>query len=207
MRKFFIIAFTTIFITGLLLFCIGYFGERNFSTLPDALPPVAVVVKNARTLKYVPYDPLMGKHGNIGAHLGFIVCSDVPNIAYGLSGYSLRILLENDFRRNSSAYNTSQGNIPGNPYFHRRARNLFVYFKQNGLLAPASMSPKSGDLAFYSRTPNGYISHVALVTEVRKDNFMVMESAPETYVAQEITGASVIKRGWILVGFGRMYKN
>jgi len=202
-----IIIISAIIISNITVYCLGYYGERNFSILPDKLPSAEDVVRNARILKNVPYDYAMGKFNDIGSKLGFIVCSDVPNIAYGLSGYSLKSMLENDFRRNPAAYNTSNGNMPGNPFFHRRARNLHAYFRNRNLLIPPSTLPKTGDLAFYHWTPNGYISHVALVTEVHENNYKLMESAPDTYLAGETTGEAVIKRGWILVGFGRMYDN
>lgn len=200
------IAVAVLFAASMYVF--GYFGEHNFSSLPDELPHVENVVKNARLLRHVPYDPLMGQKGNIGSKMGFIVCSDVPNIAYGLSGYSLKSMLEKDFIKNSAAYDTNKGNIPGNPFFHRRARNLYEYFKHNNLLLPATETPIPGDLVFYCRSiPNVYITHVALVTEAQSNNYKVMESAPETFWANELTGDSVIKRGWIVAGFGRMYKN
>jgi hypothetical protein len=201
-----IIIIAAIIISGITVYRLGYYGERDFSSLPDELPPITDVMKNARALKHVPYDYAMGKFSDIGSKLGFIVCSDVPNIAYGLSGYSLKSMLEKDFRRNPSAYESSNGNMPGNPFFHRRARNLHAYFKNNNMLASASAMPKPGDMAFYHWTPNGNISHVALVTKVNGSNYMVMESAPETHLARETTGDAVIRRGWILAGFGRMYK-
>jgi len=207
LKRIAIISSVVLVTIGIAIYSFGYFGKRDFTSLPDELPQIEDVVKNARLLKYVPYDPLMGKQGNIGSKLGFIVCSDVPNIAYGLSGYSLKSMLDKDFRNNSSVYNTTKGNVTDNPFFHRRARNLYEYFKHNGSLFPASETPVPGDLAFYHWTPTGYISHVALVTEVKGNNYMVMESAPETLWAKELSGASVIKRGWILAGFGRMYKH
>lgn len=206
LKRVIVITIALLLIISVIVLVHGYNGERNFTSLPNELPPIAVVINNARSLKRVPYDPLMGKHGNIGSKLGFIVCSDVPNIAYGLSGYSLRIMLEKDFQKNPSAYETANGNIPYNPFFHRRARNLYAYFKHNGLLFSAVSIPKPGDLAFYHKAPNGYISHVALVTEVHGNSYNVMESAPETLWAKEIRGSSVIQRDWTLVGFGRMYQ-
>lgn len=187
------------------LYAIGYHGERSFVSGVDQLPDKERVVTHARRLKGTPYDPLMGGLGNVGASAGFIVCSDVPNLAYGLAGYSLQSMLEADFKMHPSAYPTANGNEPGNPYFHRRARNLHAYFKANGRALPPEARPKVGDLAFYDHDRTGDISHVALVTAVEGDNYLVMESAPETFFAQELPGTSVIDRGWLLIGFGRMY--
>lgn len=187
------------------VWAIGYHGERDFDTQGSVLPPIQSVVANARSLTGTPYDPLMGQHENIGATWGFIVCSDVPNIAYGLSGFSLKRMLEEDFQRHSDGYDTAQGNKPGNPYFHRRARNLYAYFKANGRLYGPSATPQVGDLAFYRRSTAGPISHVALVIAVHDTGYSLMESAPKTVLAQEVADSSPKARGWILAGFGRMY--
>lgn len=186
------------------VFSLGYFGERSFDS-GNNLPTVNSVVESARSLRGSPYDPLMGMYENIGAKLGFLVCSDVPNIAYGLAGYSWKTVLEDDFRIHTSAYDTSNGNTPNNPYFHRRARNLYNYFKANNRLKIKNYTPSIGDLVFYRKNSKGYIAHVTLVTEVGPDNYSVMESAPRTILAQEVDGKSPLERGWIFAGFGSVY--
>jgi uncharacterized protein YijF (DUF1287 family) len=186
------------------LYSLGYHGPRAFAS-GDSLPPVEKVVASARQLIGTPYDPLMGRHNNIGGKVGYIVCSDVPNIAYGLSGYSLKKMLEKDFEKHPAAYNTADGNKPGNPYFHRRARNLYAYFVVNGKLIGPAGEPALGDMVFYRSHPKGYIAHVALVTEAGPDGYHVVESAPETLWTKELPGKSPIERGWLLAGFGRMY--
>ncbi len=201
-----IIVIAAIFFPSLIgIYAVGYHGPRDFSGAGAEAPVPDKVVANARKLAGAPYDPLMGRFQNIGAKLGLIVCSDVPNIAYGLSGFSLRRMLEEDYKRNPSAYCVADGNKPGNPYFHRRARNLYAHFKSNNRLFPPKSTPKVGDLAFYKSKSHGYVSHVALVTEVRQGDYHIMESAPETLIAQEVPGSSPVTRGWILLGFGRMY--
>lgn len=187
------------------VYALGYHGARSFGSRLSSLPDPAEVVQLARSLSGTPYDPLMGTYGNIGAKAGFIVCSDVPNLAYGEAGYSLQAMLEADFKAHPNAYNTANGNEPGNPYFHRRARNLFAYFNANKRILPPDSKPHVGDLAFYHQNPGTYASHVALVTAVDGDSYRVMESAPETIVAQEVEGSSPRNRGWKLMGFGRMY--
>ena len=107
--------------------------------------------------------------------------------------------------KHPDAYDSGNGNKPGNPYFHRRARNLYAYFAANNRLLSPTGIPVVGDLAFYRRRPNAYISHVALVTETGSNGYRVMESAPRIVLAQEVAGESPIKRGWLLVGFGRLY--
>lgn len=192
-------------IVVLVIYATGYHGRRSFKGGTSTLPEVGSVIEHARSLAGVVYDPLMGKHGNIGAATGFIVCSDVPNLAYGLAGFSIQTMLEDDFMIHRTAYDSANGNKPGNPYFHRRARNLFAFFEANSRLIPAGAMPAVGDLAFYRHDPKSYISHVALVTSAGAGTYSVMESAPETVFAQEVPGASPINRGWLLAGFGRMY--
>src|SRR5262245_1338702 len=81
------------------------------------------LVSEARRLRGIAYDPLMGQHDNIGGRSGLIVCVDVPLLAYWNSGYSLRQALDADFPKHHQFYDTRGGNKPGNPFFHRRARN------------------------------------------------------------------------------------
>lgn len=205
MKRVTAIFFVIAFVCCGILYAIGYHGKRSFGSQLAALPAASEVVKRAKELSGTPYDPLMGAYGNIGATAGFIVCSDVPNLAYGLAGYSLQAMLEEDFKVNPSAYNTANGNVPGNPYFHRRARNLYSYFQANGRALPSDALPRVGDLAFYRHNPKSYVSHVALVTAVEGNHYRIMESAPETILAQEVSGKSPVDRGWLLAGFGRMY--
>jgi len=183
----------------------GYHGERSFARA-DELPDRALLIKNARKLERTPYDMLQGRFGDIGSKLGLIVCSDVPNIAYGRSGYSLKAMLEKDFAVHGLAYSSEVDNSPRNKFFHRRAKNLFSYFVANGHLMPPNSTPTVGDLAFYRNTTNGGITHVALVTNVENIGYHIMESAPETIFAKEEPSGAPIKRGMILAGFGRMYE-
>jgi len=186
-----------------LFFC-GYHGQRSFSEL-GALPQATAVVANARTLKGTPYDPFMGAYNNLGAKWGFIVCSDVINLAYGKSGFSWQKQLQQDFVAHATFYDSRDGNNPTNPYFHRRARNLFSYFKANHRLESPAYKPSPGDVVFYRKSVNAPIAHVTLVTAWDGDRYRVMESAPRTLFAQEVDQASPLNRGWVVAGVGRMY--
>jgi len=200
-----IIAVVVVFLTfSIIIYAIGYHGPRDFPSEMCTLPSPEEVVAHARSLSGTPYDPLMGKWRNIGARAGFIVCSDVPNIAYGLSGFSLRRMLKTDYEKNSSAYDTRSANNPRNPHFHRRARNLYACLKSNGRYIPPDGTPHVGDLVFYTSTSQSYVSHVTLVTAVGEHGYSVMESAPWPIFAQETSGSAPIKRGLVLVGFGRI---
>ena len=188
---------------ALIVYALGYHGPRDFPNRMD-VPTQENLIKNAYRLRGAPYDPWMGAHDDMGSKLGFVVCSDVPNIAYGLSGFSIREALRRDFQLHPEAYDASDGNTPRNPFFHRRARNLYAYFKANNLLLPATAKPSVGDLVFYRRTPKGIIAHVALVTKVTSNGYAVMESAPRTLFAREATHTSPVRRGWILAGIGHL---
>ncbi|MDH5326413.1 MAG: DUF1287 domain-containing protein [Gammaproteobacteria bacterium] len=192
-----------VIVLPLVWYSVSYKGPKRFTNGGTELPPLSQVVAHARSLTGTLYDPFMGQHDNIGGRLGFIVCSDVPNIAYGLAGLSLEVLLRRDFTVHTAHYDSGGGNKPGNPYFHRRARNLYAYFKANQRLYKDK--PRVGDLAFYKKAEDKIITHVVLVSEVKGNRFKVMESAPKTLVASENDSASPIQRGWVFMGFGRMY--
>ena len=192
------------FILPVLGYVLADTGPRRFPER-GTLPKVQDVIEEARKLRGTPYDLLMGKHGNIGARLGAIVCSDVPNLAYGRAGYSMERMLAEEFSRNPAAFDTRNGNTPKNPFFHRRARNLFAYFQSTNGWFPPDTRPLPGDLVFYRKHPSGRITHVALVTKRTETGYRILESAPRLIVAMEVDGRSPIRAGCIPAGFGRMY--
>jgi hypothetical protein len=204
LKKILITGVITFVLTAIYIYAIGYHGPRDFTSVSRTLPSPEEVVAHARELAGTPYDQLMGKWWNIGARTGFIVCSDVPNIAYGLSGFSLRRMLERDYAKNPSAYGTAPGDKPGDPFFHRRARNLYACLKGNGRLIPPGGTPNVGDLVFYTSTSHSYVSHVTLVTAVGEHGYSIIESAPWSVFAQETSGSAPIERALVLVGFGRI---
>ncbi len=184
---------------------VSYHGPVHFPTHTSSDIEAEEVVAAARRLSGTMYDPLMGKIGNVGGKLGFIVCSDVPVVAYGLAGYSFRRALADDFASQPSNYDTNAWNVPENPYFHRRARNLYAFFKGKGRLLSPSGRPMPGDLAFYKKANHTYATHVAVVSRVEsKEEYWIVESAPKTIVAREVRGESPVKRGWVPLGFGRL---
>jgi hypothetical protein len=82
MKKIILFAGAVLLATLIGLYAAGYHGQREFPVANSStLPSSEQVVSNARRLGGTPYDPLMVRYGNIGAKAGFIVCSDVPNIA------------------------------------------------------------------------------------------------------------------------------
>lgn len=187
-----------------LLELLGYRGPRDFTELPDRLPSPETVARNARRLIGTPYDLLNGRSQNLGGRMGCIVCADVPNLAYGLSGLSLRRLLEQDFRRHPEAYDTSGGNRPGNQFFHRRARNLYAYFRANNQLIGSPDSAHVGDLVFYSHRGGGPILHVTLVTRVDSTGYWVVESSPLPFFAWEHKRESIFGYRMVVRGLGRL---
>ncbi|MBI3549767.1 MAG: DUF1287 domain-containing protein [Elusimicrobia bacterium] len=162
-----------------------------------------MIVAEARKLVGVWYDPLQGYLNNIGGRAGFIVCMDVPTIAYRNAGASIRRLLEADYRAHPGHYGKRDGN-PGDPYFDRRARNLYSYCKHNGCLDEDG-PPEPGDVVFMSRSRSGWISHIALVSSVETSGtYRVIEaSRDDWYATREEDGERMFARGWIFRGFGR----
>ncbi len=182
---------------------VSYHGPQSASEAPGGGISIAKVVAEGRKLKGVLYDPLHGQIYNIGGRLGFVVCIDVPRLAYQNAGMPFRKMLEDDFRKHLEFYDARDGNSPGNPSFHRRARNLYSYCAANGLLVPLSESPRPGDVVFY-----GYPAvHITLVSEVGEDGgYKVIEAEPANVYVVETTAEDVIKRGWIPVAYGRLIK-
>ncbi len=164
------------------------------------------VVDEARKLIGIWYDPAQGYFNNAGGKLGMIVCMDVPEISYRNAGTSIKKLLEADYAAHPDHYGKRDGR-PGDPYFHRRARNLYSYCKFNGCLDMTG-PPLPGDVIFMSHSKIGWITHIALVSSVAPDgHYQVVEaSRDEWYVTREEPGEKMLSRGWIFRGFGRPLK-
>lgn len=163
----------------------------------------ARIVAEGRKLLGVWYDPVQGYFNNAGGKLGLIVCMDVPVLAYQNAGTSIKRLLEADYARHPEHYGKRDGR-PGDPYFHRRARNLYSYCEHNGCLDMKG-PPRPGDVVFMSHGPNAWISHIALVSDVSPDGaYRVVEaSRDEWYATREEAGEKMLGRGWTFRGFGR----
>lgn len=197
-------------LAGLILLALGY---RRVSYHPGTLPPLKPsadvkpedVVAAARELEGTFYDPLAGRCGNLGGRLGFIVCTDVPVLAYRKAGFSIQDLLAADFKVHPSAYSTEGGNTPSNPYFHRRARNLFAYCQANSCLYPMTSRPQIADVVFYKKPKDRTVTHIALISRVKEgDGYWLIEATLGTLVAQEWSHSDIESRGWIPQGFGRL---
>lgn len=187
-----------------------YWKKSYHGTWPKETPPPGYITREAvvvegRRLLGIAYDPLMGKAGNIGGRVGFIVCVDVPVLAYWNAGYSLKSVLEEDFKKHPQAYDTRDGNQPGNPFFHRRARNVYAYCLANRTLLMAGQKPRPGDVVFYARRPGGAIIHIALISDVREDgSYAVIEASPELWWTREVPSKDTEGRSWVPIGIGRL---
>lgn len=118
------------------------------------------------------------------------------------TGMSLRRLLEADYAAHPETYGPEDGK-PGDPFFHRRARNLFTYARNNGRLRLQG-PPRLGDVVFLSRRPQGMITHVAQVSRVEPDGrYAVIELSPDPRLTiRDIGQAELLQRGWLIRGFG-----
>jgi uncharacterized protein YijF (DUF1287 family) len=164
------------------------------------------IVEEARKLAGLMYDPAQGYLNNIGGRMGLIVCMDVPRLAYRNAGTSIKRLLEEDYRAHPEHYGEHDGR-PGDPFFDRRARNLYSYCKFNGCL-DLKGPPKPGDVVFLSRSREGWVTHIALVSDVAPDGrYKVVEaSRDEWYLTREEDGQKILARGWLFRGFGSPLK-
>lgn len=141
----------------------------------------AALAAAARGLKGVLYDQLKGGQRNLGGRLGFLVCIDVPRIAYAAAGVDLDSLLREDYRIHKEFYTVeASGNTPDTQFFVRRVRNLYAYCRANGKLLYNPPELRVGDLIF----PN--TSHIVLVSETRPDGTVsIIENAPWTNMTVE----------------------
>jgi uncharacterized protein YijF (DUF1287 family) len=164
------------------------------------------VVDEARKLIGLWYDPAQGYLNDIGGKMGLIVCMDVPRLAYRNAGTSIRKLLTEDYKAHPEHYGKRDGR-PGDPYFDRRARNLYSYCRHNGCL-DMSGPPELGDVVFMSRGQTGWITHIALVSSVDAGGrYRVVEaSRDDWYITREEDSEKMLGRGWIFRGFGRPLK-
>jgi uncharacterized protein YijF (DUF1287 family) len=139
------------------------------------------ISEEGRKLVGTLYDPLKGSIYNIGGKMGFIVCIDVPRIAYGHAGISLTNLLAEDYKNNPEHYDTEGGiNTPETPFFFRRVRNVYDFAKGNDLLIEKAKTPEVGDIVFYGRY------HATLVTAVHEDGtYDEVEAHPKLIFVKE----------------------
>lgn len=161
----------------------------------DGVANVADIVDNARGMTGVFYDYLKGGMNNLGGRLGFLVCYDIPRIAYADAGISLERLIRDDYPRHTSFYTDENGvNRPDTPFFFRRTRNLYSYCQANGKLLRNCTSPRPGDVVFYGRF------HIALVVEVHGDGtYHEVETAPWTICSVEHKD-----KKWVPIDVGRI---
>ena len=149
----------------------------------DGISNKEEITAKANSLVGTLYDPLKGGYGNIGSKLGFIVCIDVPRIAYANAGIYFQALLTKDFEAHPEHYDTQNGmNTPKTPYFFRRVRNVYDYAKGNGLLIYNNSTPEVGDIVFYGRY------HATIVVKVNKDGtYDDVEAHPKLIFVQKHT--------------------
>jgi uncharacterized protein YijF (DUF1287 family) len=150
---------------SILMFCAYKGSPPGYLNYPQKYEVnVNDVILNARKLKGVFYDQLQGSFNNLGGKLGFLVCCDIPNIAYAQAGMSFEKLLKDDFKSHPEHYRTRNGtNTPSTIFFYRRVENFYAYCKYSNKLIINCESPKVGDLIFYGQ------SHVTIVSEVHSD--------------------------------------
>jgi uncharacterized protein YijF (DUF1287 family) len=195
---------------AVLVVALAAVGQRHVYRGPTAEPSSwnprvdrARIVAEGRKLVGLWYDPVQGAFGNVGGKISLIVCMDVPVIAYRNAGTSIRRLLEADYAAHPEHYGPHDGR-PGDPFFERRARNLYSYCEHNGCLDQAG-PPEPGDVVFLSRGKSAPITHIALVAAVEPDGrYRVVEaSRDDWYATREEDGGRIFARGWTFRGFGR----
>lgn len=166
-KRLLLVAFTVIILLITYIVLFGTYKGDLVGTLNYPLKDkvnVNEVISNARNLKGVFYDQFQGGFNNIGGRLGFLVCCDVPNIAYAKAGLSFEKLLKEDYKLHPEHYNSKNWtNTPSTIFFFRRVENFYAYCKYNNRLIINCKTPKVGDLIFYGQ------GHVSIISEVHSD--------------------------------------
>lgn len=175
---------------------------RDLFTDPDAdndgVPNAADASAYARSMRFIPYDPLMGKYRDALGRAGMVVCIDVPVRASLAAGLAFPELLRQSAAAHPEWFRISSYNSPGNPYFYRRVRNYRWMFERHPRLM-LDRSPRPGDWAFYDYW------HIAFVTEVAPDGtFKLIEASPKYLRVVETTGEEMEDTWHVTPVFGRV---
>lgn len=156
----------------------------------DGLPNAEDLAGAAREFTGILY----GGFRSVGARLGFLVCSDIPRLAYARAGIPLATLMADEFARSPASFDSEGGrNVPNTPWFFRRSRNIRAYFRSAGLLMEKCPRPAIGDIVFHGDY------HCSLVVEVY----------PHGTVAEVETSGDRIwcresRRPWVAQEVGRL---
>ncbi len=159
---------------------------------------LAKAVAYARSMRYTPYDPFMGKYDDALGKLGFVVCIDVPLRSYMSAGLAMPALLKESAAENPDWFRIGPDNPPSSPFFYRRVRNYSDLFANHPSLT-TSASPNPGDWAFYGRW------HIALVSDVLPDgSYRLVEAAGRPEGVLERGGAEMTRDWGPPSFFGRL---
>jgi hypothetical protein len=182
---------------------VSYHGNMNTDIDNKSNVTVESVIESAQGLNGILRDPFNGKYYNIGGRLGFIVCTDVPRLAYLNAGYSIDKEMAEDYKTHPEHYR--KGEIPG-PYFARRVRNIYDFLKAKNQVLSLDETPRPGDVVFYggkARKP----CHIAMIVRViDKHKYYLIESIPQSRLSKELSNAEIEKRS-VPIAFGRILNN
>ncbi|MBI5595414.1 MAG: hypothetical protein HY928_04925 [Elusimicrobia bacterium] len=156
------------------------------------------IVREARAMRGLPYDPFKGRYGDPLKPWGFVVCIDVPVRSYQAAGVSLPRLLSESARAHPEWFRAGPGNLPQDPFFPRRVRNYYDLFTHHPDLQAAS-EPAAGDLAFFGRW------HIGLVTAAGPDGrWRAVEATPRRWGVVERDGEALVRTWGQPHFFGRL---
>lgn len=175
------------------LYALGYHDrEPGPARERSGLDRVAVAA-NARRLNGTLYDPFKGGCSDIGSVMGWIVCADVPRLAYAKAGYDLDVAVKKS---------TPTGNVERSA---RRTRDVHAFLSENGWMVLEGAPLLPGDIAFFAKESGGTPMHCALVTEAgQAADARFAESTGRTVFSGEVRLAEILERGWKSVGVGRI---
>lgn len=152
------------------------------------------ISKTAKKIEGTLYDVSEGGFWEIPSRFGFLSKTDVIIIPYNAAGIFLKKELEKDFQKYPYRY----ANSPKNSRFIRDPYNLFIFFRNNGMLK-AGRYFKDGDIVFFGEK----INNIGLVINGDKEE-MVRILMVDRDKFHFLSGKEAQEKYGKIIGVGRL---
>ncbi len=123
------------------------------------------IIETALSMNGKLRDPLNGRFFEIMSRYGFITDTDIIRNSYEAAGIFLPQLMIEDYQKNPHLYQNS----PKSSVFSRNIYNVFIFFRNNGMLVDGNKDTEKGDTIFYGND----FKHVGII--VRKNDKLEKE--------------------------------
>lgn len=160
----------------------------------DGKNNIKQIVETAKKMENIKYDKSEGGFWEIPSRFGFLSKTDVVIIPYNVAGIFLKKELEEDFQKHSYRYVSS----PKSSRFVHNSYNLFIFFRNNGMLKSGGYF-KDGDIVFFGEKAE----NIALVIDgSKKDEIRLIAAGDDKIIFLSIN--QVKGRYGKLIGVGRL---